>query len=271
MVRPWYLGLPNLALKSESAYFLVLIGRTAFLFHFYRWDEKCVFLRCIHSVFLLLSTLLFPKPHILWKMSSVDSTLRSENFAFHKLANINKESAGIQELIDTLALQEHIEGGYFVETDRDERRVANPFLNSSIEADGTQDTTRAASTSIFYFISPKTPIGHFHRNKGRTVHTLHQGRARYVLVHPPEGVDGYREGKSNGDWRIETFVVGRNVAKGERLQWIVGGGIWKASVLLGSGEGAICEGREKKCDDVDCTRCGGCLISEVCSSFKSSL
>lgn len=32
--------------------------------------------------------------------------------------------------------------------------------------------------------------------------------------------------------RIETYIVGPNVAKGERLQWIVDGGKFKASYLL---------------------------------------
>jgi predicted cupin superfamily sugar epimerase len=203
-------------------------------------------------------------------MSSIDSALRSKVFAFPKFADINKESPKIQKLIQALGLQEHIEGGYFVETDKDERRVANPFLSSTTEVDGSQDTTRAASTSIFYLITPKTPIGHFHRNKGRTVHTLHEGRGRYVLIHPPKGIDAYGKEKRGGDWRIETFVVGRDVTKGERLQWIVGGGIWKASFLLGSGEGEICKEEGKKCADVDCTSCGGCLISEVCSSLELS-
>lgn len=37
--------------------------------------------------------------------------------------------------------------------------------------------------------------------------------------------------------RIETFIVGQNVAAGEKLQWIVGGGKFKASYLLPDEEG----------------------------------
>jgi predicted cupin superfamily sugar epimerase len=36
--------------------------------------------------------------------------------------------------------------------------------------------------------------------------------------------------------RVETFVVGHDVAKGEKLQWIVEGGKYKASFLLPDGE-----------------------------------
>jgi predicted cupin superfamily sugar epimerase len=39
------------------------------------------------------------------------------------------------------------------------------------------------------------------------------------------------------DGRVETFVVGQDIAKGERLQWIVEGGKFKASFLLEDREG----------------------------------
>lgn len=60
------------------------------------------------------------------------------------------------------------------------------------------------------------------------MHTLHRGRGRYVLIHADE---------AGSKKRVETFVVGHNVAKGERLQWIVEGGKYKASFLLPDLEG----------------------------------
>lgn len=51
--------------------------------------------------------------------------------------------------------------------------------------------------------------------------------------------------------RIETFVVGHDISKGEKLQWIVEGGKYKASFLLPDDEGDP-EGRTE-----------GLLISEV--------
>ena len=57
------------------------------------------------------------------------------------------------------------------------------------------------------------------------MHTLHRGRGRYVIIHADE--DG-----GPGNQRIESFVVGQNVQRGERLQWIVEGGKFKASFLL---------------------------------------
>lgn len=126
-----------------------------------------------------------------------------------------------QRLIASLDLQKHIEGGYFLETDRDTFKIPNPFINDA------QSSTRDASTTIFYLITPASPIGAFHRNRARTIHTLHQGRGRYILIHADE-IDNTSSKKA----RIETFVVGHDVAKGERLQWIVEGGKYKASFLL---------------------------------------
>lgn len=125
------------------------------------------------------------------------------------------ESPKLAKLISTLQLQQHIEGGYFVETDRDVNRVPNPFLNTSPSAASNEQTTfytstgavsanlsnkltevdpdknkdasegqktRNASTSIHYLLTPESPMGAFHRNRGRTIHTLHRGRGRYVII-----------------------------------------------------------------------------------------
>ncbi|KAF2098273.1 cupin domain-containing protein [Rhizodiscina lignyota] len=172
------------------------------------------------------------------------------------MAEPSTEKPAVQSLIHTLKMQSHIEGGYFVETDRDPALVPNPFhpstdaiyrstqarlaaLNPTVAlymstvfpSDNDNDTTRNASTTIFYLVTEKSPMGAFHRNKARTVHTLHRGRGRYVLIHADEAE------LSGGKARIETFVVGQNVEKGERLQWIVEGGKYKCSYLLPDEEG----------------------------------
>ena len=152
-------------------------------------------------------------------------------------AKLATEHPASQSIIDTLKLQKHPEGGYFVETDRDQLRVPNPFPGHA-----ANDSTRNASTTIYYFLTPASSKGSFHRNKGRTVHTLHKGRGRYVIIHADEADPGAKA-------RIETFVVGQNIAAGERLQWIVEGGKYKASYLLPDVDG----GNESD----------GLLISEV--------
>lgn len=143
-------------------------------------------------------------------------------------ASASTEKAAVQSIINALQMQSHVEGGYFAETDRDPRTVHNPFTPHA-----DNDATRNASTTIFYLITEKSPMGAFHRNKARTVHTLHQGRGRYVLIHADEA-EGQGEGTKA---RVETFVVGHDVAKGERLQWIVEGGKYKCSFLLPDEEG----------------------------------
>ncbi|OJD30356.1 uncharacterized protein BKCO1_6200055 [Diplodia corticola] len=195
-------------------------------------------------------------------------------------AVVPQEPAGSRAVIAALKMMKHPEGGYFVETDRDPRRVVNPFHpsydsgmtevstktcfaeTSAAESDAKGDQaqqwtalTRSASTSIYYLLTPGRSFGRFHRNKGRTVHTLHKGRARYVVIHADEVVNGLRP---KGEARIETYVVGQDVAADERLQWVVEGGKYKASFLLpdDEAEGASAGAAQATSKD-------GCLISET--------
>lgn len=78
-----------------------------------------------------------------------------------------------------------------------------------------------------------------------------------MIIHADEVMGSYDEddaaaagGNEGKKARVETFVVGKNVEKGERLQWIVDGGKYKASFLLPDDEG----GEQSE----------GLLISEVC-------
>jgi predicted cupin superfamily sugar epimerase len=164
--------------------------------------------------------------------------------SFQGATGTRHESPNIQAIIDHLKLQEHIEGGYFVETDRDILRVPNPFPDEHGRTGETAETsTRSADTTIHYLLTPESPLGAFHRNKGRTVHTLHRGRGVYVLIHAGEvaastcpggygGADVKEAERWTGKARVEVFRVGQDVLNGERLQWIVDGGIYKSSFLL---------------------------------------
>jgi predicted cupin superfamily sugar epimerase len=143
------------------------------------------------------------------------------------------DSPSTASIISTLGLEKNIEGGYFSEIDRNPLLIPNPFpssttTNTSQTAEKPQsgdNSIRNASTSIYYLLTPHNPQGHFHRNKGRTVHTVIEGRGVYVLIHADEdGVDGKK--------RMESFVVGKDVTKGEKAVWIVEGGKFKASFLL---------------------------------------
>ncbi|KXL48971.1 hypothetical protein M433DRAFT_152071 [Acidomyces richmondensis BFW] len=166
--------------------------------------------------------------------SAIDSSLPPLQPKFDPRNLLSSEPGSIQAIIDRFGLQEHVEGGYFVETDRDKLRIPNPFPDSPLG-------TRSAMTTIHYLLTAKSPLGAFHRNRGRTVHTLHKGRGRYVIIHAddvaspacPGGYGGPRDMPEHKRWigkaKVETFVVGQNVEKGERLQWIVDGGKYKCS------------------------------------------
>ncbi|KAH7381333.1 RmlC-like cupin domain-containing protein [Phaeosphaeria sp. MPI-PUGE-AT-0046c] len=160
-------------------------------------------------------------------MSSIPNTSTELRPSYPK-GKHTEESASTQAIITGLGLQKHVEGGYFAEIDRNPLTIPNPFPASSTAQTAQKprsgdDSIRNASTVIYYLLTPTTPQGHFHRNKARTVHTLIEGRGRYVLIHADE--DGKRK-------RVESFVVGKNVSKGERSVWIVEGGKFKASFLL---------------------------------------
>lgn len=175
-------------------------------------------------------------------MSACDDTLTCAIRPSTAFNPESTESEKIQRLLAKLDLNPHPEGGYFVETDRDPFTVPNPFWSQDQKEPNEKDPIRSASTSIYYLLTPAKPKGNFHRNKGRTIHTLHQGRGRYVIIHANEAQNGENA-------RIETFVVGHNVQDGEKLQWVVEGGKYKASFLLPDAE--------------DSAASEGLLISEV--------
>lgn len=154
--------------------------------------------------------------------------------------NTVADSPSIQKTIRTLSLRLHPEGGYFVETDRSDLRIPNPHPH---DADQNPDNaTRAASTTIYYLLTPSSPLGAFHRNASRTVHTLHRGRGRYVIIHADQAA------RNGGKAPVESFVVGHRIEEGEWLQWIVEGGKYKSSYLL---------------PDAASDQTSGLLISEV--------
>lgn len=135
------------------------------------------------------------------------------------------EPSNTLSLIKAIGLESHPEGGYYKLTQTHplniplsalipsppEVSIPSPPKNTGSK----EEEIRAACTSIFYFMSPHSPIGHFHRNKSVIIHSLHRGRGRYVLIHE--------------DGRVESFIVGNRVEKGERCMWVVDGGVWKAS------------------------------------------
>ncbi|KAH8994444.1 RmlC-like cupin domain-containing protein [Lactarius akahatsu] len=138
------------------------------------------------------------------------------------------------ELIKDLGLIPHPEGGFFVETDRQDVQTPSPYADGAL---------RSLSTTIFYLLTADNPSGKIHMNKSITMHVHHTGRAEYTLITPsPE---------KGGLPAIKRVVMGPNASAGEQRQLLVGTGVWKMSRLLDV---------DLKGPDLERT---GCLITEV--------
>ncbi|KAM0746031.1 hypothetical protein T439DRAFT_330223 [Meredithblackwellia eburnea MCA 4105] len=141
------------------------------------------------------------------------------------------------QLIKSLDLQSHPEGGFYAETNRLDEHVQSPFAN------GEQ---RSLATQIYYLLTPESPRGRLHMNKSVTFHLLHSGRAKYTLVRPSPVPGQAPEEK--------TVVMGEDTANGEVRQLVVEGGWWKASEIPMMDLEGLKDGQGEKV---------GCLISEV--------
>lgn len=158
-------------------------------------------------------------------------TKNSHAYAQACLVTPHPMNAAVQSTIDRLDLEKHDEGGYFTETDRDPLKIPNPFKGSpaypnASSQDEADSDTRNAMTTIHYYLSPDRPVGRWHRNKARTVHTLHRGRGRYFII-DPKNIDS-----STGHAKVTSFIVGHDIEHDEKLQWIVDGNKFKATCLL---------------------------------------
>ena len=113
-----------------------------------------------------------------------------------------------QDIIKTLNLEPHIEGGYFRVTYRDAKTMIT-------EREGGD---RSNLTSIYYLLTDDRPIDHFHLNKSPIMHYFHGGSAiTYHLITPA------------GEW--QTIKLGANILAGEIPQLMVPGGYWKTAIL----------------------------------------
>jgi predicted cupin superfamily sugar epimerase len=122
------------------------------------------------------------------------------------------------ELIASLGLEQHIEGGYFKRTYQADHRekIATPHGN------------RFTLTSIFYLLTDESPIGHWHLNRSDIIHYFHLGTPiTYYLI--------------NSTGHLTTVTMGPDPRLGQQLQLTVKGGVWKASHLPKGDYGLISE------------------------------
>ncbi|MBU2915299.1 cupin domain-containing protein [Reichenbachiella agariperforans] len=112
----------------------------------------------------------------------------------------------LDNLIQTLALVPHPEGGYYKETYRstDSIQLASPF-----------DGTRNYSTCIYYLLTSET-FSAFHRIKQDEIWHFYQGATIDLhLIHP--------------DGRHELIEIGHDLGMGQVPQYVVPAGVWFAA------------------------------------------
>lgn len=110
------------------------------------------------------------------------------------------------EIIRTLGLQPHPEGGHFIETFRD------PV---------TDATGRSLSTAI-YFLLKQGETSHWHRVDAVEIWHWHAGASLQLRIAEKAGA------------AVQQITLGSDLAKGERPQGIVPTGWWQAAESLGA-------------------------------------
>jgi len=124
-----------------------------------------------------------------------------------------------REIIDLLALKPHPnEGGYYRETYRSTARIPAGSLPA-------YSGDRSAGTGIYYLLSPAS-CSAMHRLPGDELFHHYLGDAVEMLLLHPSG-DG------------EIVVLGKDLARGQRPQVVVPGGVWQGSKLVRGGSVAL--------------------------------
>ncbi|KGK36081.1 hypothetical protein JL09_g4768 [Pichia kudriavzevii] len=141
----------------------------------------------------------------------------------YKERGITWEDQSVVQLASELDLEKHSFGGYFRETDRSKDKVVKKQLQ--IESGDYKDVERSESSVIHFLMTCDSPVNRFHVNvTSKCIYVLQRGSGVYVCIHP--------------DGRLETFRVGFDVANGERTQWVVEPGVYKAGYLVNSADAA---------------------------------
>jgi uncharacterized protein len=123
-----------------------------------------------------------------------------------------------QQVIERLNLEPHVEGGYFRRT----------FEASHRDKVMTEVGERFTLTSIYYLLTDDSPIGHWHLNQSDILHAYHLGAPiRYYLIYP--------------DGSLQVKTLGADIMAGHELQFVVPGGVWKASELVDGEYGLLSE------------------------------
>ncbi|MGK0498515.1 MAG: putative cupin superfamily sugar epimerase [Oceanicoccus sp.] len=134
-----------------------------------------------------------------------------------------------QQLIASLQLEPHMEGGYFRRSYVAERSVSH-----------SNGQHRPLLSSIYYMLTDDSPVGYFHSNQSDIMHYWHSGSSlRYFLINP------------HGEY--SSVCLGPDLEHGQQLQLLVPGGYWKATRLEQGEYGLLSEAVSPGFDYADMT------------------
>ncbi len=99
------------------------------------------------------------------------------------LLSLGVNAMDVDELIEQLGLEAHVEGGYF-------RRTFQADHRDKID---TGAGPRFTLTSIYYLLTRDSPVGHWHLNHSDILHFFHLGTpVTYYLIHPDGSLETAR-------------------------------------------------------------------------------
>lgn len=125
-----------------------------------------------------------------------------------------------RDIMALLGLEPHpAEGGFFRETYRDARQIAKGALG------GDYDGARAASTAIYYMLTPGT-VSAMHRLKSDEVFHFYLGDPVEML-------------HLRGDGAGQILLLGTELTAGMRPQVVVPRGVWQGARLRAGGKFAL--------------------------------
>lgn len=124
-----------------------------------------------------------------------------------------------QQIIDTLGLRPHPEGGYFSETYRSETEIPRGTFGEEYSG------ARPVSTAIYYLLTPDT-FSALHRLKSAEIFHHYLGSPVEMLRLWPDGA---------GD----VVTIGPDIIDGMHPQVVVPQGVWQGSRLVRGGEFAL--------------------------------
>jgi len=114
-----------------------------------------------------------------------------------------------QKIIKRLRLQPHPEGGYFRESYRSSGKIPQSALPRTFKGD------RNCSTAI-YFLLPKGSKSNFHKIRSDEVWHFYSGGPITIV-------------ELRGNGRIKKTVLGPDIQKGQKLQYVVPANCWFGS------------------------------------------